>query len=51
LEGGNDDLAFFEKSLNCQYVTPEKIGFYAVSQLLDATSTFLTNTGAIAVDA
>ena len=31
--------------------SPGKLGFYAVWQLLDATWTFLTNTGAIAVDA
>ena len=51
LEGGNDDLAWVEKSPNFRYVTPIKLGFYAVSQLLDATWTLLTITGAIAVDA
>ena len=51
LEGGIDDLACDEKSLNCRYVTPGNLGFYAVSQLLDATWTPLTTTGAIAVDA
>ncbi len=51
LEGGNDDLAGVEKPPNFRYVPPGKLGFYAVSQLLDATRTHLTNTGAIAVDA
>ncbi len=37
LEGGNDDLAWVEKSPNFRYVTRGKLGFYAVSQLLDAT--------------
>jgi hypothetical protein len=51
LEGGNHDLACFEKSPNSRYVPPHKFGCYAVSQLLDATWTLLTTTGAIAVDA
>jgi hypothetical protein len=51
LEGGNDDLAGVEKPPNFRYVPPGKLGFYAVSQLLDATWTLLTTTGAIAVDA
>ncbi len=51
LEGGNDDLAWVEKSPNFRYVTPGKLGFYAVPQLLDATWTLLRTTGAIAVDA
>ena len=51
LECGNDDLACVEKFPNFRYVSPEKLGFYTVSQFLDATWTFLTTTGAIAVDA
>jgi hypothetical protein len=51
LEGGNDDLACVKKSPNFRYVTPGKLGFYPVSQLLDATWTLLTTNGAIAVDA
>jgi len=51
LECGNDDLACDEKSPNFRYVTPGNLGFYAVSQLLDATLTLLTTTGAIDVDA
>jgi hypothetical protein len=50
LVGGNDDLACDEKSPHFRYVPPGKLGFYAVSQLLDATLTLLTTTGAIAVD-
>ena len=51
LECGNDDLACDETSVNFRYVTLENPGFYVVSQLLDATLTLLTATGAIAVDA
>ena len=50
LAGGNDELACDEKSPYFRYVPPGKLGFYAVSQLLDATLTLLTTTGAIAVD-
>ncbi len=37
LEGGNNDLACVEQSPSCRYVITGKLGFYAVSQLLEAT--------------
>ena len=50
LECGNDDLACDKKSPHFRYVTHGNLRFYAISQLLDATLTLLTATGAIAVD-
>ena len=47
---GDDEFACDEKSPLFRDVTPGNHRFYAVSQLLDATLTLLTATGAIAVD-
>ena len=47
---GDDEFACDEKSPLFRDVTHGNHRFYAVSQLLDATLTLLTATGAIAVD-
>ena len=50
LAGGNDDLAAMRSLRTFDTYPSGKLGFYAVSQLLDATLTLLTATAAIAVD-
>lgn len=51
VEGGTNELACHEKSPKSRYVTHKNLWFYAVSQLIDATLTHLTTTGAITVEA